>query len=173
MNPLHKAPAGLLELYRLKTLGEQPNEFGRTVQAVVESKSFYSLDVQFGATHTPSNAAFPLGRSETLTAGPIELRACSLQFLIGAAGGTYLNWRIALVMPTGSSTGPATATVNIAAGNLGIVLATQTYFVGLVLPQPLMLPAGASIIASGLSDAAGADHQITLSNLFANLTGQL
>lgn len=171
MFPLHKAPGGLLELLRLRTLGAQPNGFSEQVTGVIECTPFYSLDVQFGAQTANAAAAYPLGVAETLQAGPIQIRALSMQIAQGAAAGTFVHWRIGLLIPTGSNTGAVVALTNLLSGQ-ATPRANTTLFLGGVLPEPVMAPIGAQIIWSAISDAAGADHVLQVNAIFANLSGQ-
>lgn len=169
-SPLHKAPQGLLELLRLKTLGRQPTIFADTLAPTVESERFYSLDVQNNGSFVPATSpgGFPLGATDTLLTGPVLVRALSAQIVMGAAGGTYVHWALGCVLAAAGG-GPVLSFLS--SGALGAVAAGVTFRVGGMLPEPLLLPAGAQLVASIISDAAGADHQISLRTTYANYNG--
>lgn len=55
-SPLQKAPAGLLGLFDLKTLGENPNGFARTLVPVADVRQHYGANGQQVLTTTASSS---------------------------------------------------------------------------------------------------------------------
>jgi hypothetical protein len=156
-NPLQKAPQFLMDLFRLRTTGHQPIEFGELVLPIVDVGVMYGADLQ--ATSTTNSAAGALPRNVIATIGTSSrYLGIAGSWTVGAAAGTQAQLTVGVALPT----------VNAAFFPLFSTLivtpqATRTYFVGGILPYPLTLPAGAAILMRAFGDAAGADHVASLS----------
>lgn len=168
--PLHKSPRGLIELFRLRALGAQPNQFGEQVQPVVDVTEFYAQDLMFSANQTGAAGAFPRGVVGTVgtgaapgAAGPILLYALEAVLTNGAAAGTWLNIRLAVELP--GSAGPVAGLANVN----HIPIAGAVFGAAIVLPRPLVIPSGGIIRADAASNGAGADHVLAMTNIIALL----
>lgn len=163
--PLHKSPKGLLELFRLRTLGAQPNSFVEGVAGVVDITEFYSNDLQgigqssFAAENFPMSVVFT---EERVT----RYLAINGGVTMGAAGGTWLKMTLCY-RPTPAST----ANVAVASSLVANPVATQLYRFQLVFANPWVLPAGAQWLLFAESDAAGADHTPMIRTLVQLLDG--
>lgn len=164
--PLHKAPKGLLELFRLRTLGAQPLEFAEAVAPVVEISDFYTQD-QRVVTSTAAGVGALLPElfaqqqfvNAPLTSG--RLLAIGARFQVGAAAATNVAGGIVL---TSGSTSVALGSwfyAGLAAG--------QVVRWGVIVPRwvlPLQGPTGTYFVSATVSGtAAGADHSIGVTNL--------
>lgn len=159
---LHKVPAGLLDLLRLRTLGRAPDQFSDSVLATVESSNFYGADVMVVASD--SGGAGAVSRSVTGTAArPGRLFAMSGQITIGAAAGTALRLLLSF------SPGPQFSSV-IVAQEVWTPVAAGVFCVSIVFPSPIVFLAGASFTFTTAGDAGGADHTPVRRELFENLT---
>jgi hypothetical protein len=163
--PLHKSPRGLLELFRLRTLGAQPSSFAELVAPVVNVDEFYSSDLLRSDLSNVVGALAPLTVAVVITE-PIKLYGLTASFIMGAAGGTQLAVQISINLPATAS--PAW----VVAGNRwqeAALAPAALYPVAVLFPRPLVLPAGARFLAQAFGNAAGADHQINFSRGFATL----
>lgn len=164
MFPLHKSPRGLLELFRLRTQGSNPPRFGGEVVPVVEVGGFYSADLIFA-----SNAAATVGSLANLTTtltltADLRCHAVCGELVIGAAAATGVSGHVSLRIVTAGNTISAPLGSQVwaaipAGGRVGFSAA---------LPYPLMLRAGVALRAVVVGTAAGVDHSLTVSGLFAN-----
>lgn len=155
--PLHKSPRGLLELLRLRTLGAQPSLFSEGVQPVVVVNDHYAADLLVNSNHDLAAAAFPLVQTVT-TAGVTRLMTFSVDVTLGAAVGTYLALSIGLQLPSSSNPVSWYGYQLFTAG----LIAGEAYRLVANMPSPLILPSGAFLIAGASSNAAGADHVLSL-----------
>ena len=163
--PLIKPPSGFLELLGLKG-GMGPNEVVSTVSPGIECMPFYGMDRLFSANTALAAAAFPLNGTVSV-AFPRLYVAFSAQVTLGAAPGTRLAIRIGVCAPTAAAPLTVLADARYAAPHL---VAGGFYEAIFLAPFPLVYPAGAEFVASALSDAAGADHVLTLKALSLNLS---
>ena len=94
--PLHKTPVGLLELFRLRTLGAAPPQFGDQVVPVADISRNYGADLAVVGTSGTGPAALPLNVSTVATI-PARITQFAGRVTLGAAGGTQLRitvlWR--------------------------------------------------------------------------------
>jgi hypothetical protein len=164
--PLHKSPKGLLELFRLRTLGAQPSQFGEAIAPVVDVDEFYSSDLLRTELSNVTGALAPLQIAITLTE-PTKLYGLTAAFIMGAAGGTVLTVAISMNLPALASPAWLLAGEQFQAAALA---PASLYPVAVLFPRPLIAPAGTQIIAQAFGNAAGADHQINFSRGFATLT---
>lgn len=155
-SPLQKAPRGLLELLRLKTLGEQPNAFDRTVSPSIDITDFYANDVQQTFNVNNALAALPQTLTQPVTE-PIRVLAMAAEMTLGAAAGTRLQVRVGVRSPQNTST------VWFASENVTAGLAAGLSYVAVgILSGPMVIPPGWTLVAHAVGDAGGADHQLSL-----------
>lgn len=166
MFPLHKAPRGLLELFRLRTLGQQPAQFAEHVSPVVDTTDFYGVDLVVTNAQQTSGAAFTQALEFTLTDGPRRFLGLGAQVEIGATGGTYLTMRLGVRDRVGGAFAP------MFYSTVGTVDPGVTYGVGGFLSGGLVLNAGSVITAVFESDAPNADHDFSVRTLFQDLRAQ-
>lgn len=169
--PLHKAPRGLLELFRLRTTGSQPNLFAETVSPVVDVTEHYIADQLRTAAATP--IVGNLNAGQYLTAGPLgplggggavlALYGFTGSVTLGAAPGTWLAISLMLEIPVA---GPP-ATLAFMRWDDTQLVAASFYETCIVLPRPLILPGGSTYGAYAEGDAAGADHTLNLNAVIA------
>lgn len=164
--PLHKSPAGLLELLRLRTLGRQPGLFSEQVSSVVESTEFYAADLVINGSE--DGAAGAINQTFLGAAAPTYRRYLGLsgQLIMGAAAGTVISVGIGFRSPA--------AAANVAWGtlNLNTPVAAMVYRVHAQFPIPLVLPPGSQPMIQTSGNAAGADHVLQLRYCFHNLDGR-
>lgn len=171
-HPLHKSPRGLLELFRLRTLGRQPDQFGDTVVPVVEAGEFYAADLKLISTATATTGAIGgAGMSNTLTlTGPIRLHAAGAVVICGAAAMTNVTITVELLRQNAAGTvlGCPLGCYFFPAINAGARIG-----VGVPIARSWVLLPGASmaVIVRISGTAAGADHSIQPSTLIDNITG--
>lgn len=159
---LHKSPVGLLDLFRLRTLGKNPSEFGEAVQPVADAQNYYGVDIQVVANNQSAPQAYPFAGTDSQTfAGRVF--ALSGHVVIGAAAGTRLQMQLGY-RPT-----PQFQTIWLAEDvvTAGLV-AGGTYFLTYTFPSPVVFPPGAAFMFSAQSDAAGADHVFVRRAFFEN-----
>lgn len=164
-NPLHKAPSALMELFRLRTQGRQPDTVETTVAPVVDVTNMYGADLQFTGNIQSAAAAFPLTIVQPITVGPNRYLAIAGLVQMGAAGGTYLSARLQVRVPN-----PAAPACMI--GSLVVVnpVAGGLYACVGVLAEPLLLLPGCTIECVAQSDAVGADHVASVRQLLQALS---
>jgi len=154
---LFKAPQFLLDLFRLRTEGLLPTVFGESVQPTVDVATMYGSDLT--VTSSSSSAAGALPRNVVANVGySTRYLGIAGEAVIGAAGGTQLRLTVGVAVPSVAATFyplfPTLILTNPVAGG--------SYFVGGVLPFPLVLPAGTALLLRMFGDAAGADHVASL-----------
>jgi len=153
---LHKAPQFLLDLFRLKTTGQQPNLFADAVSPIVEVGCMYGADMQFTGSNAPAAGALPRNTTSAIGSTSRYLGiGCAVN--VGAAAGTQMQVYVGVSLPSTVSG----AFFSIFSASF-VPQATRTYYFGGLLPFPLTLPAGAGIRCTVTGDAGGADHQIVL-----------
>jgi len=164
--PLHKSPRGLLELFRLRTLGANPPQFGDQIVPMVEVSEFYAFDLKTCSGSSPTTGAITgAGLSDTLTlSGPVRVHWAGANFIVGAAGATnvYLSIEYA---DNGGVIGLASqffATLN-ALSNVRV----SARLGGLVFPAGNNQRFRATISGTG----AGVDHSIAPMLLMDVITG--
>lgn len=166
--PLHKSPSGLLELFRLRTLGANPPLFGEQVSPVVDVTEHYGADVMTSQFDQLNNVTLngAGGTSVTRTQTALtRLYAMSAQVQMGAAGGTILLLSIGIRAPNASA-----PVVILADRVVGACPPGRTFRVSIPLPRPLILPNGTVIVSFFESDAIGADHTISQRFLLQDLS---
>lgn len=170
-SPLHKTPLGLLELFRLKTLGRAPEVFGDTVLPVMPSREAYAaaeMQTASSASWGPGAINGVGGQGTLVTvASFMWIWGVSGQITLGAAPGTFITWEVGLNVP-----GTAQEWI-FGCGDLRTVVAGETIRFGATLPHPVVLRAGSYYVARVHGDAAGADHVGFTNALYvpaANLT---
>lgn len=164
--PLHKAPRGLLEIFRLRTLGAQPNLFAELVQPVTDVTDFYGVDT---LVEVNENSVAPGTIIDGLTSVPAEfarrLIAVSGAVVIGANAGTFVDLSLGINLP-----GFVFAPVRIAEKFVNPTAVGGGYTVTATFP-PLMLPAGHTLTVACSGDATGNDHVFNIRYLFQRLDG--
>jgi len=169
VNPLHKAPNFLLDLFRLRTQGKQPDEFGTTVGPVVDVHAFYAADLLKTSQTVGAAGAVASYTVTANTGSPIALVGLAAAMTVGAAGGTQLRITVGIALPTVSSGAFFPLFVQ---GFFNTPLAGQTYWHGGKLPGPkLVIPGGTHLQARFHSNAAGADHVGTLLLMYEDAVG--
>lgn len=164
--PLYKSPRGLLEALKLRTVGKNPDRFSEMVQPTVDVLDMYTADVLFTAAVATGAAAYPFN-STLDVAFTRRFLGVSASITMGAAPGTRLTIRIGVAVPSSSSPavivayGAQTAPFLVAGGNFSVFA---------LFPRPLVLTAGCQIVTVAESDAAGADHQLSVRFLSDNLS---
>lgn len=162
--PLHKAPAGLLELMRLRTQGAAPPQFAEDVRAVIVANEHYGADLQstgglslVGAL--PVTLVGTIGTGQT-PAGASRVMGLSAELTLGAAAGTRLLVRVGVRQN-------AAAVINwLGASYFTAGLAAGVPFVCVAfMPVPLILQPGFQTVAQAVGDAAGADHNLDLRSM--------
>lgn len=162
--PLHKAPQGLLELFRLRTLGAAPPMFGDVVTPVIDVGEFYAAANKLCSSSAPAVGAISPPLIETFDiSAAIRLHAVGAQLLIGAAPATDIS-----------------LDVRVQIGAVSCVLASQFFAqapaagrisVGTIVPAWVLLPQQAlTLIAVASGTAAGADHSLSISTVIDNIT---
>lgn len=168
--PLHKAPSGLLELLRLRTLGGQPNQFSEQLIGTIHANEFYASDLLRSGNQTGTAGAFPRALTGNVGAGitgapggPIALTHFAAIIVMGAAGGTQVRIRIGLDLP---DSGPTSWVGHM----VGAPAAAGGGYVAVAAFSPwLVVPAGTRFVANAESDAAGADHVLSFTTISAVL----
>lgn len=159
MFPLHKAPRGLLELLRLRTGGEQPNEFDPRLIGVVEAGGFYGADILNVTNGVATTGAVPnLAKILTPAANQVgsafRLRAIAGRLTVGAAAFTAGGyWEVGITL------GPTATNVTLGNGQFGVAVATAQ--IGFGVDCDLVLEGRWSLYSVVNGTAAGADHQLT------------
>lgn len=158
--PLHKSPQGLLELFRLRTLGRHPESFAEIVSPTVDVAQFYGVDLQVTEQlGPPVVAALPILVTLTATS-PGRLLQQSALATMGAAGGNEARVRV------GYRPNATSPFVDLGAQRILTPVAAASYSTVSIQSQPIAFPAGAQFFALLEGDAAGADHNIVLFNMF-------
>lgn len=146
---LHKASLGLLELFRLRTLGRNPSFFSDTITGVCDVTEFYGCDLLSSVAETAAAAAIgPM--SSAVAANPRRYLCMQGQVTIGAAAGTFLRLQIGF-NHQGVSQALAIATYTPVVGQTFAVTTGK-------IPGGLVLPPGDFLQLIVLSDAGGVDH---------------
>jgi len=160
--PLQKAPLGLLQLFRLRSGGVGPEQFGGELTPTVECVDFYGVDRVVGVLETSA-----AGTASTMASASSQfarrLLGLSGTFTVGAAGGTWLHLSINVQIA------PSTARIGFGVVHITTPIPTAIYRVAASLPMPLVLPPGHSYVLEVNSDAGGADHVKSLRYLYQRL----
>lgn len=166
--PLHKTPRGLLELFRLRTLGSAPPQFGEQVLPVVETSEFYAAGNKLVSNATPVTGAIAgAGATATLTlTGQVRLHCVGVQLTIGAAPATNINLGVRIFL---GATSCAVVGQFHAAAEAG-----ATILVGAQIPRAwIILPGPTTTIQARVcGTAAGADHVVALQTIIDVVTTQ-
>lgn len=166
-SPLQKAPRGLLELLRLRTLGDQPYEFGSALEPGIDCTPFYASDLQKTLSFGPSVGSLVVVGGLEFTAipvNPILVYGIGGQLTLGAAPGTYVEWSVGLRLPQATAQPCILAT-----GRKTALIAAQVIPFGSSLSVPIICPAGGAIYVQCKGDGAGADHSLLITDLIADL----
>lgn len=162
---LVKAPLGLLELFRLRDLGQNPDEFEDRVQATADVRDFYGADLLVTETIDGAPAAIGTGVSLPVSTTTRRYIGASGNIVLGAAAGTSLNIAI------GAAYG-ASATIALASMQIVTPVAAQVYRIAADLRDGLVLPPGWSINLLVNGNAGGADHVAQLRTFYQQLDGR-
>lgn len=163
---LDKGPVGLLEQFRLRTLGQQPTEFGEGVAPSADVRDHYGADLLLVLTASTTGAPLSLTRSINLV-NPVRLRAIAGQLTVGAAAftaGLYIEFGV--LVRTFSGTG--VIAIPFGSQSYGVAAATQVIAAG--THCDIILPAGSQLYARIGGTAAGADHTLECRGLMENYT---
>lgn len=162
---LHKAPRGLLELFRLRNFGTGPQEFESSVQPVVDVSNFYGADLLGVTTALPTVGGTPnLAEIVPLTNAPAwRLRGLAGRLTVGAAPFTAGG-----VMEIGITLGPANTNITLQTVAFGIAAAAAQIGVG--VECNLVLENRWSLYAVVNGTAAGVDHSLLCMGLVEPLT---
>lgn len=158
--PLWKSPRGLIELFRLRTNGRNPDQFATAVQPVADVQDFYGADLLFTADTAAAAAAFPITQTIDV-AFTRRFWGFSFQITLGAAAGTRLSLRIGMRVPSSGSAVYIVAQTVYTAG----LVAAQNYNTFVNFPRPIVLSSGAQFVCVAVGDAGGADHVATSQSL--------
>lgn len=163
-SPLHKAPAGLLELFNLKVLGQQPNLFGELVSPVVDVRDFYGQNILI-ASGTGGEVGTLLNLFERLTlTSNLGLRGIGAILTLGGTGGTDLSITVGWESDAGFR-------VPLATHSFAAVGAGQIVEFG--VPLRMVIAAGSRLYANAYAGSVGgADHLLQVFGLFENFTAQ-
>lgn len=162
-SPLHKVPIGLLELFRLRTLGRAPDKFGDTVFPVVDGLETYAAAELQTALGQPNVGAINGvgGLQQSTNVGTFQwIWGLGGVLTIGAAPGTFFTWHVGVLVPSTNSA------CILGTGELRPIGAGTTIRFGIALPRALVLRAGSAWFVEIHGDAAGADHSVTPASLF-------
>lgn len=163
--PLHKAPRGLLELFRLRTLGEQPRLFSEIVQPVVDVTEFYGQDLKLPLSAAPTIGALPVTEDLVFT-GPVRLHAIAAVLVVGAAAATNVTLECGIAFDVAGSRLRAP----LQSIFLPSLAAGQRATVSTPTPAWVFQP-GVIAYAFVAGTAAGADHQLDVRGIIDNITG--
>lgn len=163
---LQKSPLGLLELFRLRQLGQNPVEFAPQVTPVTDVTDFYATDLVVAADF--AGAAGAVDATFLTEASEFPRRVLSLAgfMTIGAAAGTWFSIAIGYRVPAS-----AASTVFIAEKHVVGPIAASTVLVAWS-STPLLLPAGHRFVLRTFGNAAGVDHAGGLRAAWHRLDGQ-
>lgn len=164
--PLHKTPVGLLELFRLRTLGAAPNLFGEQVTPVVDVTDMYGLDLLANVFENGPAGAIGVGLAAAQSANARRYQGFNAQITIGAAAGTWLTLAVGYSLIPGG-----TATMLASVSLTPIVGATYRVAAGAAM-RGLLLPPGHNLVFLCDGNAAGADHVPGVRYSFAVLDGR-
>jgi hypothetical protein len=160
---LHKAPLGLLDLFRLRVLGEQPNKFGREVQPSVEVGQFYGLDRTTDTNDSLTAVAITQTIIHTIgnlsPGGPALIETLGGLVIVGAAAGTQIR------MLLGVRTRPTSGLVYIGENVITAPVAGGFYAVVGMVSRPMLLPPSGQVVLEVQGNAAGVDHTIALRSI--------
>lgn len=166
---LAQAPRGLLELFKLKTDGHQPNQFSEVVSPVVDVTDFYAADSLLNGFVNAGAGALPRSASTTAFGSAVRVHGMEALLAIGAgalAGGMYW-WEIQLSDASGASCALATGYVNVPAG---VALAAGIILVGGgQLSYPRLVTPGMFLSARWSSNDPAATHAPQLRFQFENI----
>lgn len=162
---LVKAPLGLLELFRLRDQGQNPNLFSDGVQSVADVRDFYGADLLTPENTTGAPGAIAAGVSAGAALNTRRYIMAQGGINIGAAAGTSLCLTIMAASPGGSSV------IGLASMQIVTPVIGQTYRVSANLTAGLVLPPGWGIQLAVDGNAAGADHVPFLRTAYQRLDG--
>lgn len=151
-SPLQKSPAGLLELFRLRTLGRNPVGFGDDVVPVADVTDYYGADLVVSADFAGVAGAVDATFLTAPSAFARRVLSLSGFMTLGLAGGTWFTIAIGYRVPVST-----TATVFVASQYVATPVAGSTVLVAWSGP-PILLPPGHALVCRTFGDAAGADH---------------
>lgn len=161
---LHKAPLGLLELFRLRTLGRNPSEFSDAIQGVADVTDFYGADLLQTVTETAGAGAITSGMSSTSSQFARRYVAISGQIQMGAAAGNYVHLRVQATF--------GASTVCLASQHCAPLSAGQVFTVSAPVSRGIVLPPGHTLTLNISGDAGGADHVPAIRYGFMVLDGR-
>lgn len=155
--PLAKAPDFLLSLFRLRTLGAQPNQFSEQVIPVVDTTNFYGNNLLVTGASPNVVQAFPANVVGDVGTTSRYMGVAGI-VTIGAAAGTFLMGTVFAQIPNAGQTAfPLFPTLRFT----GLAVASTVWFGGL-FASPMVFPSGTRLSFVATSDAGGADHTFAL-----------
>lgn len=164
---LQKAPRGLLDLFRLRTFGLQPDRFSNVIQPSVDVLAQYGSDLLQTTTSPPTVGAL-LNLTEAITfAERAHLLGISGLLTLGAAAGTNVYVEVGIQLPNNASPQHVLGSIMFPA-----VAATQIVSVtGIVPGNGFVIGPQAQIYARAGGTAAGVDHSLQLTACYYNIAG--
>lgn len=168
MFPLHKSPRGLLELFRLRTLGAQPSTFGQGVIGVSEVTEMYSADLKFALAGTAvvGSIAGALVADLVLTA-PVRLHGISGDITAGAAAITNAFMSLGVVFNGVNGPGASLGGIFLPTIPAGLPARWGVAF------HPIVLDPSVRLRITAWGTAAGVDHSVQVSGLIDQISGVL
>lgn len=152
---LHKAPQFLLDLFRLRTTGGQPYNFGDTVLPTVDVTSMYGAPMQLTSSTAATIGA--MGLSNTFNVANVaRYHGVAAELTQGANAGTWCR----IVISYRHS--PSSVAFPLFMGNTFVPRASQAMTFGGLFPQPLVAPPGSVFLVYAIGDATGVDHALDL-----------
>lgn len=148
---LQKAPAVLLDWFRLKTQGQNPTQFGDAVLPVVDVGSLYGAEMQAIGGSNSAAGAFPRLLTAVIGTASRYLGVAG-SVTMGAAAGTQVRISVGVRIPRNAALFPLFDTY------VAVPQAGRVYYAGGQLPYPIILPAQSQVEVLVDGDAGGADH---------------
>lgn len=162
---LNIAPTGLLELMRLKQLGENPAEFSDIVHPSFDATDFYGAQSMAVTREVGVAGNIGAGIASTPSNIPKRYMAASGGIVVGAAAGTYLTMAIGYTFDPGTITNFVLLNSITVAPVVGGVYRVAASF------ERLILPPTARIFCAINGNAGGADHLPTIEYGYQRLDG--
>jgi hypothetical protein len=156
-SPLEKSPLGLLEIMRLQTRGKAPDKFGEAVTPTFAVEDYYTADRRFIRRLNGAAAAYP--NSIAFNFGPARLvSVCGRNEFIAAGGANAFYYGAVLLRQTESNTEITIADKFFQAPAAGFAI-NFTLDVALVLPEPIVCPAGSRLTILWQSNDPAVTHR--------------
>lgn len=163
--PLHKSPRGLLELLRLRTLGQQPHLFGETVTPVTDVTEFYAADLKGAIAGTAVAGSLVTARvADLVLTSPVRLHAISGDITAGAAALTNAFMSLGLVFNGVNGIGASLGGIFFPTILAGVPARWGVAF------DPIVLDPSVRLRITAWGTGAGVDHTIQVAGLIDNIT---